>query len=148
MQDNTHKFAANRSRFGHAVPVILVPVHPSDCPAPPGSHGSNRRPNMFKKPLIAVLFMAATTPTAQADTKEPFLSQWDATGLTLAAVSGGKERIYNRPHASFKGQWFTTQDGCSYSRANPPGGQSVWYLILNPHHIGQPNAHSGCARTL
>ena len=32
--------------------------------------------------------MAATPPTAQADTKEPFLNQWDATGLTLAAVSG------------------------------------------------------------
>lgn len=103
---------------------------------------------MFKKPLFAALFLAATTTTSRADTTGPFSSQWEGTGLTLAAVSGGKERIYNRPHASFKGQWFTTQDGCSYSRANPPGGQSVWYLIQNPHHIGQPNAHSGCAGTL
>jgi hypothetical protein len=103
---------------------------------------------MFRKPLTAALFLAATTATAQTDTTGLFLSQWDGTGLVVTAVSGGKERIYNRPHASFKGQWFTTQDGCSYSRANPPGGRSVWYLILNPHHIGQPNAHSGCARTL
>ena len=65
--------------------------------------------------------------------------------LTLAAFAlpANAQHADTRPPATFEGQWFTTLDGCSYSRA---GGS--WYLIQNPHHIGQPPAHSGCATVL
>lgn len=36
-------------------------------------------------------------------------------------------------------------NGCTYSRTYDAGGRVVWYLVQNPHHLGQPNAHSGCA---
>lgn len=45
-------------------------------------------------------------------------------------------------------QWITTADGCSYSRTQAPGYPVQWVLILNPHHIGQPNAHIKCAPML
>ena len=45
-------------------------------------------------------------------------------------------------------QWITTPDGCSYSRTQAPGYPVQWVLILNPHHIGQPNAHIRCAPVL
>ena len=45
-------------------------------------------------------------------------------------------------------QWITTSEGCSYSRTQAPGYPVQWILILNPHHIGQPNAHLGCAPVL
>ena len=45
-------------------------------------------------------------------------------------------------------QWITTPDGCSYSRTQAPGYPVQWILILNPHHIGQPDAHIGCAPVL
>ncbi len=45
-------------------------------------------------------------------------------------------------------QWITTPDGCSYSRTKAPGRPVQWILILNPHHIGQPNAHLRCAPVL
>ncbi|WP_122071989.1 hypothetical protein [Pseudophaeobacter sp. EL27] len=40
---------------------------------------------------------------------------------------------------------WTAANGCSYSRTHDAVGRVVWYLVQNPHHIGQPNAHSGCA---
>ena len=45
-------------------------------------------------------------------------------------------------------QWIVTSDGCSYSRTQAPGYPAQWYLIQNPHHIGQPNAHPRCAPVL
>lgn len=45
-------------------------------------------------------------------------------------------------------QWITTQDGCSYSRTQAPGYPVQWILILNPHHIGKPDAHLKCAPVL
>lgn len=45
-------------------------------------------------------------------------------------------------------QWITTPDGCSYSRTQAPGYAAQWILILNPHHIGRPNAHMKCAPVL
>lgn len=45
-------------------------------------------------------------------------------------------------------QWITTEDGCSYSRTQAPGYPVQWVLILNPHHIGKPNAHMKCAPVL
>jgi hypothetical protein len=103
---------------------------------------------MFKKSLIAALILTTTSTTVQADISEWTFNLLNNRNVTFAAASGNKHQVYKRPSASFKGQWFTTQNGCSYSRANPPGGKPVWYLIQNPHHLGQPKAHSGCARTL
>ncbi|MFY0311940.1 hypothetical protein ACFMBG_18830 [Leisingera sp. D0M16] len=39
---------------------------------------------------------------------------------------------------------WTSPDGCTYSRTQAPGREPVWYLVLNPHHAGKPNAHGGC----
>ena len=103
---------------------------------------------MFKKTITAVLFLAITSTTAHAGIGERILGLFENDTVHLAAANGGHARVYNRPPESYKGQWYTTSDGCSYSRANPPGGGSTWYLIQNPHHIGQPNAHWGCAPTL
>ena len=48
------------------------------------------------------------------------------------------------PPETYKNQWYTTPDKCSYSRAQQKGHPANWILIQNPHHIGQPNAHRGC----
>lgn len=101
---------------------------------------------MFKKSLTALIVLAATSTAAQAGIGERILNLFDNDNRSFA--SSNQARVYNRPPASFKGQWFTTADGCSYSRANPPGGAPTWHLILNPHHIGQPNAHAGCVPML
>lgn len=47
-----------------------------------------------------------------------------------------------------QGQWMTTADGCTYSRAQAPGYAPTWHLVINPHHVGQPNAHRGCKSSL
>lgn len=43
---------------------------------------------------------------------------------------------------------WTSADGCTYSRTHDAGGRVVWYLVQNPHHVGKPNAHAGCAITV
>lgn len=103
---------------------------------------------MFKKTLSAALLLAIASTTAHAGIGDRIANMFQKNNVHLASANGGHKRVYNRPPASYKGQWFTTSDGCSYSRANPPGGVSTWYLIQNPHHIGQPNAHWDCAPTL
>ncbi len=72
------------------------------------------------------------------------------TTLTAgSALAFGAQRTPQIPVASNQGsQWMTTANGCSYSRTQAPGYGVVWVLILNPHHIGQPNAHRGCAPTI
>lgn len=50
----------------------------------------------------------------------------------------------SRPGPGYEYQWYTTEAGCSYSRAQAPGYAPTWHLILNPHHIGAPTAHSDC----
>ncbi len=75
-----------------------------------------------------------------------------AIGLVLATsaeaffLNGGtRDQLKNqRPPDSYQGQWYTTPDGCSYSRAKAPGYRTTWHLIINPHHIGQPNAKKSC----
>ena len=104
---------------------------------------------MLMKSITAAAFLcAAAATTAQADIGERILNMFDNGNSYSVSASGSQPRVYNRPPASFKGQWYTTADGCSYSRANPPGGAPTWHLILNPHHIGQPNAHRRCAPML
>ena len=52
------------------------------------------------------------------------------------------------PPPGFRGQWFTTSDGCTYSRTQAPGYPVQWMIVLNPRHIGQPDAHSRCKTML
>lgn len=71
-----------------------------------------------------------------------------AIALTLAATQAeaftAQKRSYAAPPDSYQGQWFTTPDGCSYSRAKAPGYATMWVLIMNPHHIGQPAPGRHC----
>ncbi|SIO10250.1 hypothetical protein [Vannielia litorea] len=71
-----------------------------------------------------------------------------ALAFSGSASAFGKSRSNPRPPAGYQGQWYTTPAGCSYSRAQAPGEPVKWYLILNPHHIGQPNARKGCPTRL
>ena len=52
------------------------------------------------------------------------------------------------PQGVDTGQWFTTPDGCTYSRVGPPGAEPRWIIVKNPRHIGRPNAHRGCKAML
>ncbi len=71
------------------------------------------------------------------------------TGLAAsAALAAGATPKNPRPPQTFQGQWYTTPAGCSYSRAQAPGYPVTWHLILNPHHIGQPNARKSCPAPL
>ena len=77
-----------------------------------------------------------------------------AVALTVAAPAealfgvGKRKAAPPAPPSSYQGQWYTTPDGCSYSRAKAPGYATMWVLILNPHHIGQPPAGPHCATIL
>ncbi|MCO6383566.1 MAG: hypothetical protein JXQ91_16800 [Vannielia sp.] len=71
-----------------------------------------------------------------------------ALAFSTSAAAFGKSRSNPRPPAGFHGQWYTTPAGCSYSRAQAPGEPVKWYLILNPHHIGQPPAKKSCPTRL
>lgn len=85
-----------------------------------------------KMPLVlAVLICAAPlAATAQQSTQIPVLSS--------------KSPRTDMPPPSYEGQWFTTSNGCTYSRAQAPGYPTRWYIVKNPRHIGMPNAHRGC----
>ena len=65
-----------------------------------------------------------------------------------ADVAVAKSKKNQRPPDSFQGQWYVTPAGCSYSRAQAPGYPPQWYLIVNPHHLGQPPAKRSCPRVL
>eukprot|EP00903_Cladosiphon_okamuranus_P018459 g16982.t1 len=72
-----------------------------------------------------------------------------ASALGLTAPEAQAAGTYKAPQvpASVQqhgSQWITTADGCSYSRTQAPGYPVQWVLILNPHHIGKPNAHAKC----
>lgn len=75
-----------------------------------------------------------------------------ALALTAVAPDDANARAKRSktppPPSTYEGQWFTTPDGCSYSRAKAPGYATMWILILNPHHIGQPPAGKHCATML
>ena len=68
--------------------------------------------------------------------------------MTSPANASGTSKRAAAPSANHQGQWYTTLDGCSYSRAKAPGYAVQWVLILNPHHIGQPNAGRHCKARL
>ena len=52
------------------------------------------------------------------------------------------------PRAGYSGSWYVAPNGCAYSRTQAPGYPARWMLIQNPHHLGLPDAHSGCANSL
>lgn len=63
-------------------------------------------------------------------------------GLILAQAS---------PFASTQGyvaqpvsDYMTTADGCTYRRTQAPGYPARWILVINPGHIGRPNASGRC----
>ena len=80
------------------------------------------------------------------------------TGFILSSlILGGQDaqaRNVTQPqpipqHSTQMGtQWITTPQACSYCRTQAPGYPVQWVLIMNPHHIGQPNAHARCAPIL
>lgn len=53
-----------------------------------------------------------------------------------------------RPPSGYQGNWYIAPNGCAYSRTQAPGGHATWFLIQNPHHLGLPPKHEGCANTL
>lgn len=65
-----------------------------------------------------------------------------SAALAAFSLPAAAQHFDTNPPVNFQGQWFTTADGCSYSRT-----ASGWFLIQNPHHLGQPSAHRGCAIT-
>ena len=67
-----------------------------------------------------------------------------STAFAAPVSAKGSSAMNPRPPEAYQGQWYTTPDRCSYSRAQAPGYPVQWVLILNPFHIGQPNAHKGC----
>jgi|GEM_PF-1825889 len=67
---------------------------------------------------------------------------------SLIGRSSGQNIRTSTAPAHANGQHMTLANGCSYSRAQAPGYAPTWHLILNPHHLGQPNAHKGCAPML
>ncbi len=73
-----------------------------------------------------------------------------ACAITLAApvYAAGAALKHPAPSDSYKSQWYTAPNGCSYSRAQAPGYPPSWHLILNPHHIGQPPAKKSCPPVL
>ncbi|MEC9312278.1 MAG: hypothetical protein VYA97_10965 [Pseudomonadota bacterium] len=83
--------------------------------------------------LLKIALIASTLGLAGSD------AQAAGTYRTPAVPAAAQQ------HGS---QWITTADGCSYSRTQAPGYPVQWVLILNPHHIGQPNAHAKCAPVL
>lgn len=64
----------------------------------------------------------------------------DAGSAAASSMAKSPSTVENSPF----GQWHTTQDNCTYSRTQAPGHPPQWYLVLNPHHLGKPDAHAGC----
>ncbi len=89
------------------------------------------------KKLVAVAALATVSAFAIAGPAQAF------------ELGGAKAQLnHQKPPAAHQGQWYTTPDGCSYSRAQAPGYPTSWHLIINPYHIGQPNAKASCPAML
>ncbi|WP_439111141.1 hypothetical protein [Lentibacter sp.] len=70
-----------------------------------------------------------------------------AAALAVATLTSTAD-AQSRPSEGYQSQWFTTADGCSYSRTLAPGYGVTWVLIQNPHHINKPNVSDHCANML
>lgn len=101
----------------------------------------------MSKVLGAVAVILALSGPAHAGGLFSFEEPGDLSG-TMGKASApnqmGETAANPRPPEGFAGQLYTTPDMCTYSRAQAPGYAVQWYLVLNPHHIGMPNAHPGC----
>ncbi|QFT46785.1 hypothetical protein FIU97_09390 [Roseivivax sp. THAF40] len=90
------------------------------------------------KKLAIFAALAATLPLAAT------AQQVSQQSTVIISTQGDAQGRAGSPPAGYSGQWFTTPDGCSYSRTQAPGYPVQWMLVLNPRHIGQANAHSRC----
>ena len=107
---------------------------------------------MFTKAVAIAAVLATSTGTAHANMAEALIDMFEG-GNDISSVLGPATNMKTplgsyRPPETFKGQWYTAPNGCSYSRAQAPGYPASWHLILNPHHIGQKPAHADCAAML
>ena len=100
---------------------------------------------MLGKTLAATLLLSATAASADLKTAAFGVNAMPFTAGKSTLMATGQDRLFNRPTVELAGTYMTTPDGCSYSMAQAPGYAPRWYLIMNPHHIGMPPAHSGCA---
>ena len=78
-----------------------------------------------------------------------------ACALALTLTTTSAQALVNAvrsaptpPPSTDQSQWFTTPDGCAYSRAKAPGYAAQWILILNPHHLGMGPAPRHCEPSL
>ena len=71
-----------------------------------------------------------------------------AAAALAVASTASLTQAQTRPAATYQGQWFTTADGCSYTRTQAPGYAVSWILIQNPHHINKPDVADHCANML
>lgn len=88
----------------------------------------------------ATALAAALAITAIAG---PVNAQQIATAVSMKGKSA-----FAPPPDSASQAYFTTENGCTYRRAQAPGYAPTWHLVLNPHHIGRPAAHRGCPGSL
>ncbi|WP_088623097.1 hypothetical protein [Oceanicola sp. 22II-s10i] len=88
---------------------------------------------MIRQTVLGLALLAATPATALQ---------------TAQAVSMRGKEGYTPPPDSVTTPYFTTDDGCTYRRAQAPGFRPTWHLIINPHHLGKPRARRGCPGSL
>lgn len=92
------------------------------------------------KTVLLSLALAATLTTAAAADIQGF-----ATGLSRDTGDATLWQTAGRaPDSNFGGEFYTTPDNCTYRRTQAPGYAPSWILIVNPYHLGKPNAHRGC----
>lgn len=102
---------------------------------------------------VSALSLLSVTACGEAEIggSDPFGNYAPATSYPGPVVQ--RQRVdagLAQDNISFSGNaaHWTSPNGCTYSRTHDAGGRVVWYLVQNPHHVGQPNAHSGCAITV
>lgn len=93
---------------------------------------------MFKSILVAA------TLVVTASSADAFLFKGLGEGVaTKPAVKHTRPMDFSKPAASFAGQHFTNQYGCTYSRTQAPGYPVVWFLQVNTRANGCPNEIPG-----
>jgi hypothetical protein len=102
---------------------------------------------------IALISAFAAPALADGDTLNLFTGQssgggagdiFDAFGPASNPRNVGANAANPMPPSSFGGQWYVTPAGCSYSRAQAPGYNVTWHLILNGAHVGLTDATRDC----
>lgn len=91
--------------------------------------------------IISTSVTLASVPSAQVARSAPLLETTQHQPWLEAASR-------QAPPSGYGGQYFTTQDNCTYSRTQAPGYPVMWILVLNPYTLGKPQAHRGCPGAL